>query len=128
VATERRNAQHVARLRDIVDTMSRLLRAPDTDLSVWFENNMAFHSALLAPAGGAHLQRVLETLRSAIEPYIRMEVRLTGDLQQAQAEHSEILDAYAAGDAATVARLSREHAEHTMQRLLDGLGKRAADS
>src|SRR5580692_8880188 len=56
VATERRNAQDITRLREIVGTMSGLLRASDTSLPVWFENNMAFHSALLAPAGGARLQ------------------------------------------------------------------------
>ncbi len=121
-AVERRDARDVERVRAIAAEMNDPgLLASDETRSGWFALNNRFHEALLKPGGHRHHLRALENARALIEPYIRMETNLTGDLEQAQQEHREIADAFASADAPRFARLIREHAEHTRNRLLAAL-------
>ena len=65
----------------------------------------------------------LQNLRDTVEPYIRLEAAITGDLQEANAEHREIFEAFRRGDAEAAAHLCCMHCEHTAARLKQGLGK-----
>jgi DNA-binding GntR family transcriptional regulator len=124
LATQRRTVEDIAKLTELVENMAALGKSPNTAaMNAWFEQNVVFHDMLLAPGGQKHFQRVVASLRSAIELYIRVELRLTGDFAQAQAEHEQILNAFIKGNADQVARLTREHSIHTRQRLLEGLRK-----
>jgi len=87
----------------------------------WFETNLRFHDLLLSPAHCTHHMRALRLTRGALEAYIRTEARLTGDLDQAQAEHNALALAFAAGDAERLVQLTRRHSEHTRDRLLLGM-------
>jgi DNA-binding GntR family transcriptional regulator len=126
-ATRQRSDDDVARLRELVARMDAL-PGPDAGLVSWFDLHARFHDALIAPSGRRHFIRTITGLRAVVEPYIRVEVGLTGDVAEAQHEHRELTEAFAAGDADTVARLTRTHIQHTAQRLLAGLAASAASA
>jgi DNA-binding GntR family transcriptional regulator len=118
----RRTATDIARVYTISAEMAELTsKNDDASLSQWFELNMKLHDALLVPAGCPHHMRALQHSRNLIEAYIRTEVRLTGDLRQAQQEHSELAQAFVMGDLDRFLACTREHSQHTRDRLLAGL-------
>lgn len=126
LATLRRTDADVERLRALVAEMTAVGPTGPAEIVRWCELNFRFHDTLFAPSGRPHFRRVADSLRAVVEPYIRVEVRMTGELDEAQREHELLLEAFAAGDADRVAALSREHCEHTAKRLLDGLARRGA--
>jgi DNA-binding GntR family transcriptional regulator len=124
-ATRMRTAADVATLRAALDRMAEAETTP-AGLARWFELNFAFHDALVVPSGLRHYRRVISSLRTIVEPYIRVEVMLTGDVADAEAEHQALFDAFAEGAAARTAELTRQHIRHSAERLLEGLRQRAA--
>jgi DNA-binding GntR family transcriptional regulator len=121
---QRRTEADIAQVYTIFTEMAvALARDDDTYLAHWFELNMKFHDALLAPAGCPHHMRALQHSRNLIEAYIRTEVRLTGDLDEAQREHSQMAQAFVTGDVERFLTLTCEHSLHTRDRLLAGLEK-----
>ncbi len=120
----KRTEADIARVYAVVSEMAQQATlAEAADRSHWFELNTRFHTALLAPADCPHHMRAFENSRSLIEAYIRTEVRLTGDLHQAQQEHSQLAQAFVAGNVELFLRLTREHSQHTCERLLSGLAR-----
>jgi DNA-binding GntR family transcriptional regulator len=118
----RRTESDIARVYAIISEMGILAAQSDeADRAHWFELNLSFHDALLAPAKCPHHMRALENLRGVIESYIRTEVRLTGDLHQAQQEHLQMAQAFVNGDEASFVELTRAHSQHTRDRLIEGL-------
>jgi DNA-binding GntR family transcriptional regulator len=118
----RRTEADIARTYIVFTEMAGLATQDnDAALSQWFELNMKFHDALLAPADCPHHMRALRHSRNLIEAYIRTETRLTGDLRQAQQEHSQLAQAFVVGDVDHFLELTREHSKHTRDRLLSGL-------
>ena len=123
-AIANRKESDIARIYGIISEMGGLaLAESDADVARWFELNLNFHTALLAPARRPHHMRALENLRGSIEAYIRTEVRLTGDLAQAQQEHLQMAQAFVNGDVQSFVALIREHSQHTRDRLLQGLSR-----
>jgi len=112
------NIERVERILDAMDKLDTRRRARE-----WLDLNRKFHAELFAASGHAHVCRVAATLRDTVEPYIRIEVMITGNLEQANAEHRRIFNAFRRGDAETTARLCRAHCEHTAERLKRGLGR-----
>ena len=125
LATQRRKESEVALVRGLHDEMAAITPDNTAAIARWSELNMEFHGALLAPCGRKRFQRVIESLRTVVEPYIRVEIAITGGLDEAQSEHEGLLNAFASGDAELAAELSREHCEHTAKRLLEGLERRS---
>lgn len=123
-ATRLRTDEDISRLLELTDRMDTL-PGRQGGLGAWFEMHARFHDALIAPSGRRHFVRAVTGLRAVVEPYIRVEIGFTGDVAQAQKEHRLLAKAFAAGDADTVARLTREHIEHTAKRLLSGLAASA---
>jgi len=117
-----------ARTQDDIDAVERLLlqmealaaRSTDYD-NQWASLNRDFHSRLVHASRRKRLANIADTLRDTVEAYVRMEMRLTGDVSQALREHREIFEAFKAGDAHGLAMLSRSHVEETARRLLSGL-------
>lgn len=105
-------------------------QADAADLTAWFELNQRFHDALMLPACYPHHMRALRQSRGALEIYIRTEVRLTGDLDEAQREHALMAEAYQRGRVDVLVDLVRAHSEHTRDRLLQRLANnsRAIDT
>ena len=118
-----RTAADIAKTQQLLQAMTPAAAGVDGDLSDWFELNGQFHQALLTPANCPQHMRALTTTRGVIEAYIRAEVRLTGDMETAQFEHTLMAQTFANGDAEAFMRLIREHSEHTRIRLLEGLAR-----
>lgn len=120
----RRTEADVAFAYTILGEMRTLANVAETaDRTHWFELNSKFHRALLAPAACPLHLRALRTAAGAIEGYVRAEVRYTGDLVQAQREHTLLGQSFVAGDETTFVQLIADHAANTRVRLLAGLEK-----
>jgi DNA-binding GntR family transcriptional regulator len=122
-ATNRSNAD-IRDVESILNRLSKLSIDPANDCDVWLDLNYQFHSRLIAATGRERLCGFAKMLRDSVEAYIRIEIRLTGEVTEAQQDHLEIFDAFRRGDARKLARLSRSHVEKTAARLLAGLDKR----
>src|SRR5690606_16080944 len=92
-----------------------------SSMARWFDLNMQFHTALLMPADCPHHLKALDHSRNLIESYIRTEARLTGGLDQAQEEHTLLARAFVLGEVDDFVTLTRQHSEHTRDRLLSRL-------
>ncbi len=127
-STRWRTEVDMARVRSLLAQMDAVqpVHGPET-IARWSELNLQFHDALLSCGKRRYMHRLASTLRSVVEPYIRMEASMTGGLAQAQEEHHAMVAAFEEGDADAVARISREHCQHTAERLLAGLDHADAD-
>jgi len=121
IATAVRTAADVRQLRKILSEMRALDVADADQRTRWFTLNSEFHESLLIPSQRRHFLRAIASLRTAVESYIRVEIALTGNVDASNDEHEQLVDAFEAGDVETVARITREHIEHTADRLLKGL-------
>lgn len=112
----------IARAYALLGEMSASAESPNlSDLGRYFDLNAELHRALLSPAQMPMHIQALRTASGIIEAYVRAEVRLTGDLSHAQAEHSQMCRTFALGDAEGFVQLIQEHAMNTRARLLAGL-------
>jgi DNA-binding GntR family transcriptional regulator len=128
VAAQARTEQDVLDAEDLIRTMEALDRSDPDFVSRWMLLNYEFHSRIIASSGRRRLARIAGNLRGAVEPYVRVELFITGDVDEAAREHRELLEAFRAGDGNALGRLSREHVDHTAGRLLAGLRARAVDA
>jgi DNA-binding GntR family transcriptional regulator len=123
----------IARTEDDIDVVTGLVERMETVAregsnygSDWARLNRDFHLRLVASSRRQRLHTTVETLRDSVEAYVRAEMGITGDVKSALLEHREMLEAFRAGDADGLARLSRQHIEGTARRLLDGLRRRSS--
>jgi len=121
LATEKRTQDDVSDLRKILDSLEETHIENATDIATWASCNRQFHTRLFESSRRRHVCNVTNMLRDKVERYVRVEVSMTGELHLAQAQHREIFKAFAAGDAARVGLLSRQHCESTAERLVAGL-------
>lgn len=121
LAALHRTPSAIERVELILHQMSAVDISDAVGVQKWLNLNRSFHAQLFASSGQTHVCHVAATLRDTVEPYIRIEVMITGDLAQANAEHQKIFNAFRRGDAENCARLCRVHCEHTAHRLLHGL-------
>lgn len=109
----------------VYDIASRMAAAADENseqgLTAWFDLNQRFHRTMLEPAGRPHHLRALEYCSTLTEAYIRAEIRLTGDIKDAQREHVELAQSFVVADREKFIKLTYEHSEHTRKRLLSRL-------
>lgn len=127
-AIKRRTEADIARVYEIAGEMRQVVESASDEKArvAWSDLNISFHDALLEPAQMPFYMRALATARGVIEAYIRAEVRLTGDLHEAQQEHAQIAQAFVNGDADGFVHLIEQHSLHTRDRLLRGLGSAAS--
>jgi DNA-binding GntR family transcriptional regulator len=127
-AARKKEPNAVRRLREIASIMRSLqVSTVEADQQRWFDLNYELHDILLTVAGRRHHQRVLEIVRALAEPYIRMEIHLTGSFAEAQEEHDGLIDAFAAGDCEGLEKLTREHVQRTAQRIIEAINKNKVD-
>lgn len=127
-ATLHRTKEDVVRLKCLIEGMAAVNISDQAGIVAWADLNFKFHDCLFAPSRRRHFLRMVESLRAAVEPYIRVELAFTGQFEEAQVEHRSIAKAFSAGDADRVATLTKEHCEHTAARLMAGLSTRARES
>ena len=124
LAAAHRGPEDITRVARILQAMGAVdLRGPQ-GVREWLDLNRKFHGEIFTSSGHAHVCRVAAMLRDTVEPYIRIEVMITGDLDQANTEHHGIFEAFRRGDVDATGHLCREHCEHTARRLQEGLSNR----
>ena len=123
-AARQKDPQATVKLLELNAQMRKLTEGQtEADRVRWSELNYELHSILLAVANRQHHMRFLDMARALAEPYIRMEVSMTGDLMVAQHEHELLIEAFAIGDCERLERLTREHVQSTGRRLIEHLQK-----
>jgi DNA-binding GntR family transcriptional regulator len=120
VATINRTPEAIERVAETVGWMKQLSASRKGDFQRWSEINREFHERLFTASGRRHLCRLIGTLRDSVESYLRLSIPELG-IEQSNAEHSQIYEAFCDGDAMHVARLCRQHVRHFAPQLLDRL-------
>ncbi len=121
IAARARTNADIEAIGEVLKQMKQLDRSSPTIFSDWSRCNYEFHGRLIDATRRTWLARTARTLRDTVEPFIRVEARMTGQVDDADGEHEAIFDALKAGDARGLSQLSRQHVENTAQRLLRGL-------
>lgn len=125
-AIAKRTEADVAKVYRIAHEMSVLPETSDRDsFAYWHNLHTDFHTALLQPSDCPHHLHAWRHCRNLVEPYIRTESRLTGNVERPQEEHILLAQAFALGEAEKFADITRQHAEHTRDRLLSVLTSQA---
>lgn len=106
-AAARATPQDVSDLRAVVADMAGLLRAGD--LLAVSDRNLVLHRRLLEIAGHATASRLSAALRSQLVRFQYRTILLPGRGQYSLAEHTEIVEAVAAGDPGAAEAAMRSH-------------------
>jgi DNA-binding GntR family transcriptional regulator len=125
IAARTRTKDDVTQVYQLVLAMELLDPLSEAYVDDWCRTNYEFHTRLIGSCQRERLARTAASLRDTVEPYVRFESRLTGDFKNAEQEHREIAEAFAAGDAQGLSQLCKHHVEHTAQRLLQQIRKRS---
>lgn len=121
LAARNRTEADVQRAKRIEREMEQLDPKSPSYYDNWCELNREFHDAIIESSKAAHVIRTAIRLRNVVEPYVRLESRMTGTETIAEEEHRAILAALERGDEEAIATLSAAHCQHTRDRLVEGL-------
>ena len=83
--------------------------------------NRQFHAGIFAPSRNTHLLQVSANLNAKLDPYIMSETAMMQRQEASREDHRNIFEAFAAGDAGGVGRLSRLHCERVASSFVDML-------
>jgi DNA-binding GntR family transcriptional regulator len=114
VAVPKITPRHLSLLERLLDDMDDFR----DDSAEWVSRHRAFHEYLCSLSGRPRLMRQITALYSVIEPHMRLWLQHADKPLSARQEHSVILDALRAGDAAVAERVVREHIEGTVTELV----------
>jgi DNA-binding GntR family transcriptional regulator len=114
VAVPKITPRHLNLLERLLDDMDDFR----DDSAEWISRHRAFHEYLCSLSGRPRLMRQITALYSVIEPHMRLWLQHAEKPLSARQEHSVILDALRAGDAAVAERVVREHIESTVTELV----------
>jgi DNA-binding GntR family transcriptional regulator len=88
--------------------------------------NRTFHTALVRPSGRVLTTQLVERLTVLSERYVIAHLKPAGREHRAHLEHRDLLDAWLAGDGATVERLLAAHIQATLDDLRAEFGTEPA--
>lgn len=128
VASRARSEADVREVGALLDQMEALDPAEEGYQATWLGLNRQFHNRLIASAGRERMAVTVINLRDATEPYVRVEVNVTGHVDDAAGEHRALFDAFKARDSIRAGELAREHCLGTMKRLVEGMRLRQSDA
>lgn len=121
IAAETRTANDLAAVSQSLLRMEQITARSPSRSDKWLDANSEFHTRLLACAHRQRAGRFATMLRDQVEPYIRIEINLTKDVKQAEAEHRLMFEALEAGSTRRLKQLCRQHCENTASRLIKAL-------
>lgn len=88
---------------------------PERDVAAWSQYNRDFHALLSSPEDHSRLGVILTGLRDNATAYVDMSLRArAGLMDQANAEHGEFIELFAARDVEGVVDLTRRHLHATL--------------
>lgn len=128
LAARARTAEDVEAVGELLERMEGADHTHEGAFARWSVTNYRFHNRILESSRRPRLCRIALSLRDSVEAYVRLEAAMTGEVRDAESEHRQIFEAFRAGDANGLAKLSREHVAGTASRLLDGLRKAGHNS
>ncbi len=105
----------LARLAVLVDRMERA----ETHPADWLLIHNEFHGLVIAQSGMPRLQREIDRLRTAIEPYIRVFLATHGMGELKGSKHRALLSALRRRDGLHAERALREHIERAFEEIWD---------
>jgi DNA-binding GntR family transcriptional regulator len=114
-------------LADLVALKERMDRAQNDPVE-WLKRHDAFHEAISGMAGRKRLQQELVRVHLAIRPYLLMYLKVFNTVEMPGFEHTLLLDALAAGDAAGVEAAMRSHVTNPSEGLVRFLAERDAEA
>jgi DNA-binding GntR family transcriptional regulator len=85
------------------------IMADRPDPRTWLAANTAFHAAVYRRANRPRTVELIEQLRRLTDRYVYLHLDVIGHTARMHTEHADILAAVERGDAASTARLTREH-------------------
>ena len=106
-ATKRVQPEQITRLETIHRQLERF--AGTNQIERFFVANQEFHARIQELSGNRWLQQVIQDLRKVLKLTRLFSLSIEGRLQQSLAEHTTILEAIKAGDAARAQNLMHDH-------------------
>jgi DNA-binding GntR family transcriptional regulator len=94
-------------LEDALKECAQHARAGDAD--PYYYANARFHGIVYDACGNAYLSDQAHALKRALQPYRRLQLRVPDRMRRSLAEHREIADAIATGDAERAENAARDH-------------------
>ncbi|MFF4521853.1 GntR family transcriptional regulator [Streptomyces bluensis] len=100
--------------REPLDDLQRALlecekHAMAGDADRYYYANACFHGIVYDSCGNEYLRQQAHALKRALQPYRRLQLRVPDRMRRSLAEHREIADAIAGGDAETAENAARDH-------------------
>jgi DNA-binding GntR family transcriptional regulator len=123
VPNVKNDAAALAELEDLIEHMDACEHKPEE----WRKGNEDFHWLLYRAAAMPRLESIINQLWVAVEPYLRLYVSTATSFRTAQDQHRKILEHVRRGEAATAAKVMREHLHETRELLSRGLSGADAD-
>jgi DNA-binding GntR family transcriptional regulator len=124
LAAKYRTAEDIEAVGRLLEQMEAIKRPTPSGIVRWASLNREFHTRLFQSSGKEHLCHMTMVLRDTVERYVRLDAATQGRMADADQDHRLIYDAFCQGDAEATGRLSREHCEHTCERLIQALRSR----
>ena len=109
----------IARMRGAVRDMERAHRS--ADVTALTTANRRFHFTVFDAAAMPRMTDMIRVLWDGTDHYRSRYFATVAHRDQVRAEHDEIMQAVARGDATATAELSRQHREHALEALCDAL-------
>lgn len=100
-------AESLAELEGTLQECEEHALAGDADR--YYYANAAFHGVVYDSCGNEYLRQQSHTLKRALQPYRRLQLRVPDRMRRSLAEHREIARTVAAGDAEAAENAAREH-------------------
>lgn len=79
------------------------------DADGYYHANADFHGVVYDACGNEYLRRQVHELKRALQPYRRLQLRVPDRMRRSLAEHRDIADAIARGDAEVAEGAARDH-------------------
>ncbi|MFJ2112391.1 MULTISPECIES: GntR family transcriptional regulator [unclassified Streptomyces] len=100
--------------RESLDTLEHALRECEEhalagDSDGYYYANACFHGVVYDASGNEYLRQQAHALKRALQPYRRLQLRVPDRMRRSLAEHREIADAIARGDAEAAENAARDH-------------------
>jgi DNA-binding GntR family transcriptional regulator len=111
----------IAELESLIEDMDTYEHKPEE----WRAANEDFHWLLYRAAAMPRLESIINQLWVAVEPYLRLYVSTAKSFRTAQDQHRKILEHVRRGEAATAAKVMKEHLHETRDLLSRGLSDAA---
>jgi DNA-binding GntR family transcriptional regulator len=115
----------LARMRSAIRDMDRAHRS--ADVTAMTAANRVFHFTVFEASGMPRMADMIRMLWDGTDNYRSRYFAVTLHRDRVREEHTQIMQAVAAGDALAVAELSRQHREHALEALCDALPPEAAE-